>query len=327
LARRRADLGLADAGRADHQDVLGQHLVAQVVEQLLAAPAVAQRHGDGALGVVLADDEAVEFGDDLAGDRVALSNLHRQIQFATAEIGDEKTEATAGAMRAINPDVRVLQVFAPLDADNAPSWIADNDLVIDGTDDFATRLLVSDTCVMLNKPLVSAALGRWAGQIGVFTGRPCYRCLVPEVPPDAETCQRVGVVGALAGVVGSMAALEAVKLIIGAGRPLDGRLLIYDGLQAEARTVEVAADPACRGVWGLGESAREEVDVASPQFQIDLVDPAAVAGVSHLDEIDRLARALQGPPHDLALRFGDDLVVLAVDQQDRTLDLRGPAAR
>ena len=184
------------------------------------------------------------------GDRVALSNLHRQIQFATAEIGDEKTEATAGAMRAINPDVRVLQVFAPLDADNAPSWIADNDLVIDGTDDFATRLLVSDTCVMLNKPLVSAALGRWAGQIGVFTGRPCYRCLVPEVPPDAETCQRVGVVGALAGVVGSMAALEAVKLIIGAGRPLDGRLLIYDGLQAEARTVEVAVDPACRACGG-----------------------------------------------------------------------------
>jgi molybdopterin/thiamine biosynthesis adenylyltransferase len=183
-------------------------------------------------------------------DRVALSNLHRQIQFATEEIGDEKTEATAGALKAINPNVRVFQIFAALDADNAPAWIADHDLVIDGTDDFATRLLVSDTCTMLEKPLVSGALGRWAGQIGVFTGRPCYRCLVPEVPPEAETCQRVGVVGALAGVVGSMAALEAVKLIIGAGQALDGRLLIYDGLKAEARTVEVAADPACRACAG-----------------------------------------------------------------------------
>ena len=93
--------------------------------------------------------------------------------------------------------------------------------------------------------LVSGALGRWSGQVGVFTGRPCYRCLVPEAPPDAETCARVGVVGALAGVVGSMAALEAIKLITGAGEALTGRLLIYDGLAGTARTVAVAADPAC----------------------------------------------------------------------------------
>lgn len=186
------------------------------------------------------------------GDRVALSNLHRQIQFATVEVGDEKTEATAGAVKAINPNVRVFQIFAPIDADNAPTWIAEHDLVIDGTDDFATRLLVSDTCTLLKTPLVSGALGRWTGQVGVFTGKPCYRCLVPDVPPDAETCQRVGVVGALAGVIGSMAALEAVKLIVGAGEPLAGRLLIYDGLAGAARTVRVAADPTCRACAGLG---------------------------------------------------------------------------
>ena len=184
------------------------------------------------------------------GDRVALSNLHRQIQFATVEIGDEKTEATAGALKAINPNVRVYQIFAPLDADNAPTWIADHDVVLDGTDDFATRLLVSDTCVMMDTPLVSGALGRWNGQVGVFTGQPCYRCLVPDIPPDAETCQRVGVVGALAGVIGSMAALETIKIIVGAGRPLEGRLLIYDGLNAQARTVEIAPDPACRACAG-----------------------------------------------------------------------------
>ena len=94
-------------------------------------------------------------------------------------------------------------------------------------------------------PLVSGALGRWSGQVGVFAGRPCYRCLVPDVPPDAETCARVGVVGALAGVVGAMAALEAIKRITGAGEPLTGRLLLYDGLAGTARTVRVAADPAC----------------------------------------------------------------------------------
>jgi molybdopterin/thiamine biosynthesis adenylyltransferase len=92
---------------------------------------------------------------------------------------------------------------------------------------------------------VSGALGRWSGQVGVFTGRPCYRCLVPAAPPDAGTCARVGVIGALAGVVGSMAALEAIKLITGAGQALAGRLLIYDGLAGTARTVTVAADPDC----------------------------------------------------------------------------------
>ena len=96
-----------------------------------------------------------------------------------------------------------------------------------------------------DKPLVSGALGRWSGQVGVFAGRPCYQCLVPEVPPDAETCARVGVVGALAGVVGSMAALETIKLITGAGEALAGRLMLYDGLAATARTVRVTADPQC----------------------------------------------------------------------------------
>jgi molybdopterin/thiamine biosynthesis adenylyltransferase len=93
--------------------------------------------------------------------------------------------------------------------------------------------------------LVSGAIERWTGQIGAFAGRPCYQCLVPEAPPGAETCATVGVVGALAGVIGSMMALEAVKLITGAGEPLTGRLLIYDALAAESRTVRLAADPEC----------------------------------------------------------------------------------
>ena len=104
---------------------------------------------------------------------------------------------------------------------------------------------VNAACVHAHKPLVSGAMGRWAGQVGVFSGRPCYRCLVPDIPPDAETCAAVGVVGALAGVIGAMMALEAIKLITGAGESLTGRLLIYDGLAAETRTVKIGVDPAC----------------------------------------------------------------------------------
>jgi molybdopterin/thiamine biosynthesis adenylyltransferase len=132
-----------------------------------------------------------------------------------------------------------------LDAANAGALVGDYDLVLDGTDDFATRFAVNAACVAERKTLVSGAIGRWTGQIGVFAGAPCYRCLVPEIPPDAETCALVGVIGALAGVIGAMMALEAVKLIAHAGAPLTGRLMVYDALAGESRTVRVGADPAC----------------------------------------------------------------------------------
>ncbi len=178
-------------------------------------------------------------------DVVGLSNLQRQIAFATADIGRPKVEAGAGALTALNPHVRIEPAAERLTDRTAARLIEGCDLVIDGTDDFTARFAVNAACVAARIPLVSGALGRWSGQVGVFTGRPCYRCLVAEAPPDAETCARVGVVGALAGVVGSMAALEAIKLITGAGDPLAGRLLIYDGLAGAARTVTVAADPGC----------------------------------------------------------------------------------
>lgn len=179
------------------------------------------------------------------GDIVSLSNLQRQILFDTADLDRPKVEAAAGRLGAINPHVRIEALNHPLTADNATSIIAGADAVLDGTDDFATRHRVNAACVAAGVPLVSGALGRWTGQVGVFAGRPCYRCLVPEIPPDAETCARVGVVGALAGVIGAMAAMEAIKLITGAGEPLTGRLLLYDGLAATCRTVKVTADPGC----------------------------------------------------------------------------------
>ncbi len=178
-------------------------------------------------------------------DVVGLSNLQRQIAFSTPEVGRPKVEAAAERLGGLNPHVTIQTFAERLTPDNAADRIGGFDIVLDGTDDFETRLIVNAACVAAGKPLVSGALGRWSGQVGVFAGRPCYQCLVPEIPPDAETCARVGVVGALAGVVGSMAALETIKLITGAGEALAGRLMLYDGLVAMARTVRVTADPQC----------------------------------------------------------------------------------
>ena len=178
-------------------------------------------------------------------DTVALSNLQRQVLFATADVGRPKVEAARERLAAMNPHVGIEAIDARIGDDNADGIIAGYDLVLDGTDDFATRLAVNAACVRLGRPLVSGALGRWSGQVALFEGRPCYRCLVPEIPPDAETCARVGVVGAVPGVIGAMAAMEAIKRLAGAGEPLAGRMLIYNGLAATARAVRVAADPAC----------------------------------------------------------------------------------
>lgn len=178
-------------------------------------------------------------------DTVALSNLQRQILFDTADVGRPKVETAAQRLTALNPHVRIEPLAEPLTAANAADIVAGCDVVLDGTDDFSTRHAVNAACVAAGVPLVSGALGRWTGQVGVFEGRPCYHCLVPDIPPDADTCARVGVVGALAGVIGAMAALEAIKIVTGAGEPLNGRLMLYDGLSATSRTVSVTADPAC----------------------------------------------------------------------------------
>lgn len=183
-------------------------------------------------------------------DRVELSNLQRQVLFTSSDRGRSKVDAGLRRLTDLNPHVETQALQLVVGPDNAQALIGGFDLVLDGTDDFATRLAVSDACVATGVPLVSGAIGRWTGQVGIFPGRPCYRCLVPEIPPDAETCQAVGVIGALAGVVGSMMALEAIKLITGAGEPLVGRLLVYDALSAVTRTVRVAPDPQCPSCAG-----------------------------------------------------------------------------
>lgn len=198
--------------------------------------------GPAALYLAAAGVGTLRLIDD---DIVALSNLQRQVAFGGPDVGRAKVAAGADRLTALNPHVRIEPVAERLTGANAARLIESCQVVLDGTDSFIARFAVNAACVAAGVPLVSGALGRWSGQVGVFRGRPCYRCLTPEAPPDAETCARVGVVGALAGIVGSMAALEAIKVITGAGDPLTGRLMIYDGLAGGARTVAVGADPDC----------------------------------------------------------------------------------
>lgn len=191
--------------------------------------------GTGQIGLI--DDDVVE-----------LSNLHRQIQFDTNDLDAPKVDALADQLSALNPHTTVKCHNIRLDRGNAGSLIAEYDLVLDGTDSFETRFAVNAACLETKTPLISGALGRFDGQLAVFKSdgyTPCFQCFVPEAPTDAETCASVGVLGALAGVIGSMMAMEALKLITGAGTPLTGKLFIYDGLSGETRKVSLVRDPSC----------------------------------------------------------------------------------
>lgn len=179
-------------------------------------------------------------------DTVALSNLQRQIIFEAGDVGASKVDRAAAALKALNANVSVEPRAERLDGANARQLLDGADLVLDGTDDFGTRFAVNEACHALGITLISGAVGRWSGQVAVFAPEgPCYRCFVPETPPDAETCERDGVVGALTGVIGSLMALEAIKHITEAGQTLAGRIMLFDSLSAEARTVKLARDPAC----------------------------------------------------------------------------------
>lgn len=200
----------------------------------LGAPAALYLAAAGVGTILIADPDEVD-----------RSNLQRQVIYVEDDLGRPKVEAAADRLHELNPHVFVGGFNGAFDEASADELVDGVDLVLDGTDDFGVRFCVNAACVRHGKPLVSGAIGRWTGQVGVFGRRPCYRCLVPETPPDAETCVAVGVIGALAGVIGSMMALEAIKLLTGAGEALTGRLLIYDALAAETRTVRVAGDPDC----------------------------------------------------------------------------------
>ncbi|CAB4721730.1 unannotated protein [freshwater metagenome] len=182
-------------------------------------------------------------------DVVDASNLQRQILHNIDRIGDRKVDSAKKTLTALNPDVNVVTYDTRLGADNVVNIISDYDLVIDGTDNFPTRYLLNDASVLTGIPVVHGSIFRFEGQVTVFApgSGPCYRCLLPEPPPPelAPSCAEAGVLGVLPGIIGSIQALEAIKVLLGLGDPLIGRLLAYDALEEAFRTFNVRRDPAC----------------------------------------------------------------------------------
>lgn len=182
-------------------------------------------------------------------DRVDRSNLQRQILHGTSAIGELKTRSAERRLRDLNPEVRIERTEVPLDAGNALDLVARYDLIVDGSDNFPTRYLVNDACVLTGRPYLYGSVFRFDGQVSVFgaPGGPCYRCLYAE-PPAADlipTCAESGVLGVVPGVIGSLQALEAIKWLTAIGDPLVGRLLLFDGLALSFRELRVQPDPAC----------------------------------------------------------------------------------
>lgn len=182
-------------------------------------------------------------------DTVDLSNLQRQILHTNDRIGMPKVESARIALQALNPDVRVVQHQERLSSENVMRIFADYDIIVDGCDNFPTRYLVNDACVMLGKPNVHGSIFQFEGMASVFAPHrgPCYRCLYPEPPPPgaAPSCAEAGVLGVLPGLVGCVQALETIKLILGAGRPLIGRMVHFDTLGMEVRINRLQRDPEC----------------------------------------------------------------------------------
>lgn len=192
--------------------------------------------GVGALGIV--DHDVVD-----------LSNLQRQILHSNDRIGEPKTESARQTLQGLNPDVRVVPYAERLNSDNIMEIIADYDIVVDGCDNFPTRYLVNDACVMTGKPNVHGSIFQFEGQVSVFHpgNGPCYRCLYPEPPPPgmAPSCAEAGVLGVLPGLIGTIQAVETIKLILGKGDSLAGRLLHFNTLTMEVSTLRLRQDPDC----------------------------------------------------------------------------------
>lgn len=196
-------------------------------------------------------------------DRVDGSNLQRQVLFGTRQIGQSKLDAAVGRLSDLNPHVRIEPFPERLTAATARETIAAFDLVVDGSDNFPTRYLVNDACALLGKPLVYGSIFRFDGQVTVFDASrgPCYRCLHPEPPPPGlvPSCAEGGVLGVLPGVIGSLQALEALKLVLGIGESLVGRLLLFDALRLRIRELTLRKDPGCP-LCGPNPTIRDLID-------------------------------------------------------------------
>jgi adenylyltransferase/sulfurtransferase len=229
------------------------------------------------------------------GDRVDLTNLHRQILHFNHDIGRPKTQSARRTLEDVNPDVRVVPHQTVLTSQNALEILSQYDVVVNGSDNFPTRYLVNDACVLLGKPLVDASILRWEGQATTFLpGRGCYRCLFPSPPPPGAvpSCAEAGIVGAVAGFLGTHQALETIKILLGVGETLANRLLLFDALTGEIRFVRWSRNPDCP-VCGDHPTIRELIDYEAfcgmPAHDRVQEVPAKPAEVS-VAEVDGLLR-------------------------------------
>ncbi|MDE2405365.1 MAG: HesA/MoeB/ThiF family protein [Sphingomonadales bacterium] len=248
LARFARHIVLPEVGGAGQVALAGAH-VALVGCGGIGSPALQYLAAAGVGRLTLIDDDIVE-----------ASNLQRQTVFAEADLGRAKADAAADWVRRFDGALDVHAVRARIGADNAAALLADADCVLDGCDNFATRLVVSDACVALATPLTSAAVGRFQGQVANFAGHlagePCYRCFVGDAfdAQDCDTCAADGVLGAMVGTVGAFAAMSAIRVLLAGkaalGDPQWGRLHLIDGLAPSLRTIRIVRDDACRGCRG-----------------------------------------------------------------------------
>lgn len=234
---------LKEIGGAGQARLLAAH-VAVVGAGGIGAPVVQYLAAAGVGRITLIDD-----------DRVDASNLQRQVLFGTGDIGRPKVAASSDAVARLTPDVVVSPVCERIDAGNAAVLLAGAEVVVDGTDNFATRLAVADAALALRIPLVSAAVGQFEGQIGVFRGwepgLPCYRCWVGSTPErEGTNCAETGVLGALTGVVGSLAAIEAIRALVPFGDDPAGKIMLCDLLTWRFRTMTLPPDPRCPACGG-----------------------------------------------------------------------------
>ncbi|HET6680247.1 MAG TPA: molybdopterin-synthase adenylyltransferase MoeB [Gemmatimonadaceae bacterium] len=293
LVRYSRHLRLPEVG-VEGQERLGAASVLVVGAGGLGSPALLYlaAAGVGTIGVI--DSDVLE-----------LSNLQRQVVHDSDAVGTPKVHSAAQRMHALNPHVLVREIASRIDATNALEIVGAYDVIIDGSDNFPTRYLLSDACVLLGKPLVYGSVLRFEGQASVFVDgdAPCYRCLYPEPPAPGSVpdCERAGVLGVLPGLVGTIQATEALKLLLGTGRSLAGRLLLIDASEMSFREITVDRDPACPACGARSITALVDYDAfcgistkrgepTSVAFESAQPAPGEVGNLSALELAERLAR-------------------------------------
>ena len=230
-------------------------------------------------------------------DVVDSSNLQRQVTFTTADVGKPKSEAAKARLSALNPAIDIVSYEKRLTSDNALDLFRDYDIIVDGTDNFPTRFLVNDACILLGKPNVYGSIFRFEGQATVFgyPDGPCYRCLYPEPPPPGlvPSCAEGGVLGVLPGIVGSIQAMETIKLILGAGDPLVGRLLLFDALAMRFRELKLKKNPDCP-MCGRNRTITKLIDYEEFCGIRGEEAPAMTDGISEITATELKARQDRG---------------------------------